>query len=196
LKNSTKQEVIENLLKHFDLFKPENLTKKKHGFSFSCNYSLFRFKYQLDIYVEKKDNFTIHYEVQLFELLKITIFILIFAAFFTTFSFHNFFIFILIITFVFVTANIVFITGTIKRLIHKLIPDDEFENSNYIAEYDILYENDIPKCPKCKTIVGKYHTECPGCATKLSGKPFDKEDNMDITKYKKEYIKEIVNYEL
>jgi len=146
-------------------FAPSNLELKEDGLEFETRYSLIRFRYSVDLTIKKGKRFELFYRLQIAELSKIVILLLVFTAFFSRFSFNNFLIFSVILVVVFYAVNIWFLKSTIQRWLNILpmLSYEDIPNQEGITQEQQQWIKNPNQCSGCGMPVTVYDLKCPEC---------------------------------
>lgn len=185
-KNTNEDKIFKTLSLYFKSLEITDFVVSDNTISFYSTKSLINFSYKVNIKLIRKKDLFVVYNFQLTELTKIAILIIIFSAFFSTFSVYAFIVFSVVFTLIFFTINIIFINSYIKQNINKAIKrfgkigDEEISN-----EQKEWMKNPL-KCPACGADITKYNDKCLECGLKLSGKKFLSQ--MNISNYNNEQV--------
>lgn len=167
-------------LRHQEL---RNLLQEDQTISFSTKDSLLYFSYKVELtYLPEKKQ--VRFWVQLEELLKITLVLIVFSAFFSTFSINNFLIFSGIFVFVFYSINLIFIHNAITKLIKTAVESKQRKES-FSAEQK-KWMKDPNRCPGCGATLGIYDRDCPECGLRVRQNNYT--IPLDLSKYKDKQI--------
>lgn len=145
--------------------------------------SLFNIKYPVELVFEKKGKIYIVFEAKLIKLSQISIALIVFIAFFSSFGINGFLWFSAIFTLIFFSVNVLFLENGIQKLIKAtnfyktLNPGTEGQ----FSEDQLKWLNDTSKCPACGESLQEYDQNCPDCGLKLPRKPIAKP--FDVSKY-------------
>ncbi len=138
---------------------------------FDSRNSLIPFNYSVEIELQEKETYEVKYEFHLIELIKVTILLLIVAAFLSTFSVTAYLWFAAIFGVLFFGFNILFINTQTRRIIKKsLIPFDPSLDQSRELYNKTTFPDNINTCPACEARVSIYDHYCPECGLKLPGK--------------------------
>ncbi len=95
----------------------DNLKLEKGVIHFISDYSLINFKYPVDLIIKKQELITVEYEIHLMQLIKITIALIVFIAFFSSFGMTGFLWFSFVFSVVFFVVKLIFADSHIKKII-------------------------------------------------------------------------------
>jgi len=150
----------------------------------TLNYkALFNIKYPIELKIEKQNNIWIHYEAKLMKLIQLSIALIVFIAFFSSFGVSGFLWFSAIFTLIFYSINVLFIENGIQKLIKSTTFYQNLnENSEgKFSKEQLKWMNDANKCPACGEDLQPYDQNCPECGLKLPRKPIARP--FDVSKY-------------
>ncbi len=150
----------------------------------SFNYkALFNIKYPVELKVKKQSSIWVHYEAKLMKLIQLSIALIVFIAFFSSFRVSGFLWFSGIFTLVFFSVNVLFIENGIQKVIKTTTFYQNLNKSNEgeFSKAQLKWMNDTNKCPACGEDLQLYDQNCPECGLKLPRKPFAKP--FDVSKY-------------
>jgi prepilin-type processing-associated H-X9-DG protein len=157
--------------------------------SFIADYSFVNFKYKVDLHIKKDELITVGYEIHLIQLIKITLAIVVFIAFFSGFGMSGFLWFSFIFASVFFFVNILFADTHVQKIIKStplylhLNPPAE---DGYTEEQK-KWLTDTNRCPACGEEINIYDVNCPECGLKLTQNQYT--IPLDVTKYKEKRFK-------
>lgn len=143
---------------------------------FESKNSLVSFVYKARIIINEKE---LILEVNLMELLKISLIIIVFIAFFSKFSFNSFLWVSGTVTLLFYFANILYINRFLLSKINYTID----LSMGYVAEQLDNKSFSVHQmfCPACNYPISKYHAFCPDCGVRFGQKA---SSPYSITKFK------------
>ena len=84
---------------------------------FLSDHSLINFKYLVELQIKKDELITVEYEIHLMQLIKITIALIVFIAFFSSFGMTGFLWFSFVFSVVFFLVNLMFADSHIQKTI-------------------------------------------------------------------------------
>ena len=179
-------DLCEDYLRTKDL---EEFRKEKGIIYFTSDHSLVNFKYPVEIKIEKNELITIDYEIHLMQLIKITIALIVFIAFFSSFGMSGFLWFSFIFSVVFFVINLMFADSYVQKLIKS---SHLYLSLNPLAEDGFSDEqkewiNDKNRCSACGTEINEYDVNCPDCGLKLKQSKYT--IPLDVTKYQEKRFK-------
>lgn len=151
--------------------------------------SLFNIRYPVEMEITQQENIRINYEVKLQKLIQISIILVIFTAFFSSFGVSDFLWFSLVLVIAFYGINILFVDNAIKNLIKSsdLYKETQDDSDDSMSNEQQQWMNDINKCPACGELLEIFGNTCPECGLKLPHpqifKPYD------VSKYRSKKIK-------
>ncbi len=162
--------------------------------SITFNYlSLFSIVYPVTINIEEQnDTLNIRYDIKLQRLIQISIIIVLFTAFFSSFGMGDFLWFSFMLLIAFYATNLIFVDVGIRNLIkstgiYKICnPNDETDD---FSDEQKQWLQDISRCPACGEHLQISDNTCPECGLRLPHqtiyKPFDASKYKNAkTKYK------------
>ncbi len=142
--------------------------------------SLIYFSFQIKIFFNDENKLC--FEIEIINLMKISLLIIIFIPFFSNFSISNFLIFSSVTLVIFYLLNFLYINLFITKFSNYLITG--IENSQVEEELSgkqlEWIENEY-KCSACGAAIEDYYTHCFDCGIKLDRKA--KKSPFNITKY-------------
>jgi DNA-directed RNA polymerase subunit RPC12/RpoP len=142
--------------------------------------SLLHFNFQIKIYFEESTNLCI--EIQIINILKISLLIIILTPFFSNFSLKNYLLFSGIIFLIFYGINFLYIKLFINNFSSYLISGIETDkNEEEFSEIQKEWIENEYKCSACGAPIENYYTHCFDCGIKLDRKA--KKSPYNITKY-------------
>jgi len=150
--------------------------------------SLVYFDYQLKINIDA-ENEELCIEIEIINLFKISLLILIVIPFISNFSISNFFIFSTIVFAIFYGANLLYINNFINKFIDFLIKDIAIDKAveEQLSEKQIEWMSDPYKCSACGSRIEDYFAFCDDCGIKIDRKP--KKSPFNFTNYNNWTIK-------
>ncbi len=151
---------------------------------FRSNNAFINFHYEVDLFIEKDENINILYEIHIVQLIKITIALVVFIAFFSSFGFSGFLWFSIIFSAVFYFVNLLFADTHIQKIIKKspfYQAFDPLEREDFTEE-QIRWLQDKNCCPACGAEITDWDLHCPECGLRLKQNNFTVP--LDVSKYK------------
>jgi hypothetical protein len=151
--------------------------------------SFLKIQYIVDIQVPHNNIHFINYEIKLNKLIQVCIVLILFIAFFSSFTFSGFLWFSFVFTLVFYAVNIAIIDKDVQNIIHSAVKNGELggREEEILSKEQIEWMKDKSKCPACGENITEYDKYCPECGIKLRDKvpqaPFN------ASKYKEKRIK-------
>ena len=173
-----------NKQKTSDLIFEENLIKM------TSKNSIFGFEYETDFKVTGTDKeVNIEYEFHLDKLIKITLLLVVFTAFFSYFNVTAFLIFSALLAIIFYSANLFFINSYLQKIIRKAVGINEFdfEGSEELSKKQKEWMKNPSKCSACGHNITIYDLYCPDCGLRIKQNKFS--IPLDTTKYQKKTVK-------
>jgi len=167
----------------------DNLKLEKGVIHFISDYSLINFKYPVDLIIKKQELITVEYEIHLMQLIKITIALIVFIAFFSSFGMTGFLWFSFVFSVVFFLVNLMFADSHIQKIIkssYLYLSLNPPEEDGYTDEQK-KWMKDKNRCPACGEEITIYDMHCPDCGLKL--KQNRHTIPLDVTKYKEKRFK-------
>ncbi len=165
------KDFLEDLYFIFEKKNVENLKFKDEILSFTTRESLFYIRYFIKIFCRKKE---IIYEIEIINLIKLIVILVLIGFFFTNFTFGNFFLYSFIFFFLFFYLNIIIISSLVSREIKKIFLILEEENLKNSMEY---FKNKN-MCPACGAEINKYYFKCLECGLHLKNKQIINHTNL------------------
>ncbi|MCF6240265.1 MAG: zinc ribbon domain-containing protein [Bacteroidales bacterium] len=156
---------------------------------FRTNNAFINFQYEVDLFIEKEEDINIHYEIHIIQLIKITIALIVFIAFFSSFGFSGFLWFSIIFSIVFYFLNLLFADTYVQKVIKKspfYQAFDPLEREGFTDE-QIKWLHDKNRCPACGAEVTDWDIHCPECGLRLKQNNFT--IPLDVSKYKEKRFK-------
>ena len=174
------QNKVHKQLMHNELLSEQMLGNEKILFNYKA---LFNIKYPVELKFLKNSNIQVHYEVKLMKLIQLSIALIVFIAFFSSFRMSGFLWFSAIFILIFFSINVLFIENGIQNLIKSTT---FYQNLNIAAEEKFSEEQlkwmkDKNKCPACGENLQPYDQNCPECGLNLPRKAIAKP--FDVSKY-------------
>ncbi len=163
--------------------------QEKSSIFFTSNHSLVNFNYQVELKVKKEELITVEYEIHLMQLVKITLALIVFIAFFSSFGMGGFLWFSFIFSLVFFVVNLMFADSYVQKIIKSSYL---YLSLNPPAEEGYTHEqkkwmNDKNRCPACGEEINMYDVNCPECGLKLRQSKYT--IPLDVTKYQEKRFK-------
>jgi hypothetical protein len=175
-----------------DYLEKENQVKEiaasEESFQFSYQ-SLFGITYQIEIDFKEIDSKTINYEIKLNKLIMVSIALILFIAFFSSFQFSGFLWFSGIFTIIFYSINVIvvdkFVQGVLKSALNT--KEIDFNNDETLRKQQMEWIRDNSKCPACGEEITEYDKNCPECGLKI--RETAKPKPYDLSKYENKNVK-------
>jgi len=167
----------------------EEFRKEKGIIHFTSDHSLVNFKYPVEIKVEKNELITIEYEIHLMQLIKITIALIVFIAFFSSFGMSGFLWFSFIFSVVFFVVNLMFADSYVQKIIRSsylYLSLNPTEEEGFTDEQK-MWMSDKNRCSACGEEITIYDLNCPDCGLKLKQSKYT--IPLDVTKYQEKRFK-------
>jgi len=144
--------------------------------------SLIYFLYQIKIEIDEDNNLLI-FDIQIINLMKISLLIMIAIPFISNFSLKKFFIFSVIVIGIFYLVNFLYINSFINNLSKYLIEGTEIDKvtEEEISEIQKEWIENPNKCSACGAFIHDYYVNCFDCGIKLERKATKSPFN--VTKY-------------
>jgi len=134
------------------------------------NKSVLYYEYKAKFIIEKKENLTVWYEYNLIPVFKITVIMILFAAFFSKFSFNNLLIFSGVFIVVFFGFNIMYINSVLKNMIQNALFPEGVNYEEKLTEEQQEWIKNPEKCPACGAEISQYNFECSECGLSINKK--------------------------
>jgi hypothetical protein len=165
-----------NIIKQFS--KDKIIENTKNEISISSNNSLVNFNFIFEILFDEKEPNSIKTVINLVNLLKISIVLLVFIALFSKFAFQNFLIFSAVFFLIFYLLNVLFIVNYINKNINKTLVNIGYntESDNYETQSE--WSENLNKCPACGIEISDTNIICPSCGLKLKQNAYTKPLNL------------------
>lgn len=167
----------------------DNFEFDKGIIRFSSDYSFVNFRYPVDIRIVKNELLTVEYEIHLMQLIKITLVLVVFIAFFSSFGMSGFLWFSFIFSSVFFFVNVLFADTQVQKIIKAapiyLLLNPPLEEG--YTEEQKTWLADAGRCPACGEEINMYDVHCPECGLKLRKNKYT--IPLDVTKYKEKRFK-------
>lgn len=148
---------------------------------------LFFFNYTAKLEVNLKDKLSVSYSFSLIELFKVLILLVIFTAFFSKYSVHEYLVVVAVFSFIFVFLNLLLINSNTRKLIKQAIEQAIEGNKTDFTQEQQAWLVNKDKCPACGFDISEYDKLCPDCGLKLRNsvptKPYDISGDYDRIKY-------------
>jgi len=151
--------------------------------SFSTNHAFINFRYEVDLHIQKDEDIVIQYEIHIMQLIKITLALVVFIAFFSSFGFGGFLWFSFIFSVVFYFVNLMFADAHVQKIIKKspfYQAFDPLEQEGFSKE-QIDWLQDPNRCPACGAEVSDWDINCPECGLRIKQNNFTVP--LDVSKY-------------
>ncbi len=167
---------LESQLNTMQLVSEFELTDEKILFNYKA---LFNVKYPVEFTPKKEENIWISYEAKLMKLIQLSLVLIIFVAFFSSFEINGFLWFSAIFTLIFFTINVLYIEHGVQKLLKStsLFQSIDMQSEEKFSEEQLKWMNDTNICPACGENLLPYDQNCPECGLrlprKLIAKPFD-----------------------
>ena len=151
---------------------------------FVANQAFINFRYQVDLHIEKDENIIVKYEIHLVQLIKITLALIVFSAFFSSFGFGGFLWFLFIFSFVFYFINLLFADTYIQKIIKKSPFYQAFDPMAHegFSKEQLVWMKDKNRCPACGKELGDWDIYCPECGLRIKQNNFT--IPLNVSKYK------------
>ncbi len=130
---------------------------------YKSNDALLKFLYEVEININIGVELELFYRIQISELLKIILLLVVFTAFFSEFSFDAFLLFSGIIAAITYFINAAYVSSIVRRTILNF---PSFENFEQIETKSELAENE-KLCSACGKSISIYEITCPYCNQKI-----------------------------
>ncbi|NOZ47791.1 MAG: hypothetical protein GXO79_13570 [Chlorobi bacterium] len=186
----SQEEVIEKLEQYFQKKLKLPVRKEKNTITCYSNKSLLYYEYKSVFTIEKNKNLTVWYEYSLIPVFKITVIMILFAAFFSKFSVNSLLIFSGAFIVIFFAFNILHINSVLKnQLIDIFLPESKNMEEKLTDEQREWISNPM-KCPACGEEISDYNFICPECGISINKKNKHKKTNLSgfyQTKFKYKY---------
>jgi len=167
----------------YNVFAPDKfIEEKENKITFSSNNTLINFRFLFDIFIEQTDELKLMFVVNLVELLKITLFLLVFIALFSKFAFQNYLLFAGIFIIIFYIANIVFISSYLNRRVDKALLMMGYNMEDVFNTEQQEWLQNPNKCSACGTTITENNIVCPSCGLKIKQNPYTKPLNISTKK--------------
>ncbi len=167
----------------FNVFAEDKfIDEQENKITFSSNNTLVNFRFLFDIFIENSEKLKLKFVVNLVNLLKITLFLLVFIALFSKFAFHNYLLFAGVFIFVFYTVNLVFISSYINRKVEKALSMMGYNREELFNHEQQKWLQNPNKCSACGTSISENHIICPNCGLKIKQNPYTKPLNLSPQK--------------
>lgn len=184
-------ELIAKLANHLRF--NEKLNIRKHENSIICysNRSVLYYNYKSIYTIVKGKDLVIHYEYNLIPVFKITVIMIMFAAFFSKFSFNSLLIFSGVFIVVFFAFNIIHINSVLKHIILSAFTPERLNYEEILTEEQKEWIKNPRKCPACGEEISEYNYICPECGISINKKNMRR--NMNVSdffdvKFKYKYL--------
>jgi hypothetical protein len=159
------------------------LNETNNSLNFKTNHTLVNFSYKISFrIIENKQNITIDIDVQLVELLKITVLLVVFIALFSKFAFSNFLLFSSIFTILFFIANIIFISADINSRIKKSLKLLGYNKETDISDRQKEWLLNPGLCSACGCKLSENDIFCPECGLRIKQNKYTKPLNLSTNK--------------
>lgn len=181
-------------ISHFinNLSNKETVTDvKRIGESIGLRYfSLFNIAYPVEISIKHTETLDIKYEIKLQRLIQISIILVLFTAFFSSFNMGGFLWFSFLLLIAFYAVNLLFADVGIRNLIKSAGMHESPDLKDYTDDFSDeqkQWMQDISRCPACGEHLQSFAVNCPECGLRLPHPTIYKP--LDINKYKNTNIK-------
>ena len=145
----------------------DNLELKEESLSFMTNNSLFKIHYPVKFSFEVKENIVVNYSIALSELLKVSILVVIVAAFLSRLYITTFITFLLLLLAAFYIINILIIDSAVRRIINDLFAQLPFVSKEDFSKEQAEWLKDTSRCPACGSSLSEFDIKCPSCGISL-----------------------------
>ncbi len=145
----------------------ENLKLDNDSLSFMTNNSLFKIHYPVKLNFEVNDTIVINYSIALSELLKVSILVVIVAAFLSRLYITTFITFLLILLAAFYIINILIVDSAVRRIINDLFKRLPFISKEDFSKEQAEWLKDTSLCPACGASLSEFDMKCPVCGISL-----------------------------
>ncbi len=189
-----RSDLITKLSEHLQY--QEKLDIQQEGNRIVChsNKSILYYNYKSVFTIEKGENVVVWYEYNLISVFKITVIMILFAAFFSKFSFNSLLIFSGIFIVVFFAFNIIYINSVLKNMILNTFIPDRLNVDEKLTEEQKEWIRNPKKCPACGEEISDYNFICPECGISINKRNRTKNINLSDffdVKFKYKYVKKV-----
>jgi len=165
-KNLILKDISEKIKSLSEKYKFIDINFQNNIIEITTKNSLVYFEYQIKINVD--DDNILNIEIQLINLLKLSLLIIVVVPFISNFSIKNFFIFSIAIFSIFYFLNFIYInsfTNQLAKFITEGIEIDTIVEEEISDEQKEWIENPY-KCSACGALIEDYYTHCLDCGLK------------------------------
>ena len=145
----------------------DNLKIEDKSISFITNNSLFKIHYPVEFSFEVKETIVVNYSIALSELLKVSILVVIVAAFLSKLYITTFITFLLILLAAFYIINILIVDSAIRRIINDSLAGMSFVSKEDFSAEQSEWLRDTSRCPACGSALSELDIKCPSCGISL-----------------------------
>lgn len=135
--------------------------------SFRTNNSLFKIDYPVTIIINVKEKIIAKYDIALLQLLKVSIIVVVVAAFLSKMSITSFISFLIALLAAFYIINILVIDSAVRRIINDIFDKLPYINKEEYSDEQATWLNDTSRCPACGGNLSEYDIKCRSCGLSL-----------------------------
>ncbi len=141
---------------------------------FKSKKSLLNFSYQVKNEINITDKLSFNSTVNLVELIKISVALIVIIPFLSKFNINTFFVFSSIFILIFYFANLVFILSSTKQTLEKALVRLNILQTEDMSVEQQDWLNNPHKCSACGYNISEFDLSCPDCGIKLKQNRFTK----------------------
>jgi len=145
----------------------KDLKLEGENISFSTNSSLFKIEYPVTIKIDVNDDIVVKYEIALQQLLKVSILVVVVAAFLSRMYITTFISFLIGLLAVFYIINILIIDSSVRRVINDIFEKLPYTNNEDYSPEQASWLNDTSRCPACGGNLSEFDIKCRSCGLSL-----------------------------
>lgn len=196
LNAQNKEELLEKLADHLRFKEKLDIQKHKNSIICHSNRSVLYYNYKSIYTIEKEKDVVVYYEYDLIPVFKITVIMILFAAFFSRFSINSLLIFSGVFVLVFFAFNIIHINSVLKHIVLSAFAPEKLNYEEILTEEQKEWIKNPGKCPACGEEISEYNYICPECGISINKKNVKR--NMNVSafydiKFQYKHTKQVKN---
>jgi len=136
----------------------------------NSNRSILYYQYKSEFIIKKGPALDVVYQYSLIPVFKITVIMILFAAFFSRFSMNSLLIFSAVFIILFFAFNILYINSVLKNMVLNAFAPEKFNSEEKLTDEQKEWISNPKKCPACGHEISLYNFTCPECGITVNSK--------------------------